>query len=86
MKVSPEGSAGKWTVGLTLASVFLIVIFFLLERIGVILMAAILMELAALVLSINALRKERSILVYCALILGLVVILFLLTHSLFIQD
>lgn len=86
MKVSPQSSTGKWAVGLTFASVVLLMIFFLFETIGVFLMAAILMEMAALVLTVMALRKERTILTYCALILGVMFILFLLTHSLFIQD
>ena len=86
MKVVPESSAGKWAVGLTLASMVLLVIFFLFETMGFMLLAAILLELAALVLSIKALRRERTILTYCALIFGVAVILFLLTHSLFIQD
>ena len=86
MKVVPENSAGKWAVGLTSASIVLLVIFFLFETMGFILLVAILLGLAALVLSIKALRKERTILIYCALIFGVVVILFLLSHSLFIQD
>lgn len=86
MKVVPENSAGKWAVGLPLASIVLLVVFFLFETMGLILLAAILLELAALVLCIKALRKERTILTYCALIFGVAVILFLLTHSLFIQD
>jgi uncharacterized membrane protein YecN with MAPEG domain len=86
MKVVPESSAGKRAVGLTSASIVLLVIFLLFETMGFILLVAILLELAALVLSIKALRKERTILTYCALIFGVVVILFLLSHSLFIQD
>ncbi|HEX5350345.1 MAG TPA: hypothetical protein VFW58_01855 [Trichococcus sp.] len=86
MKVVPENSAGKRAVGLTSASIVLLGIFLLFETMGFILLVAILLELAALVLSIKALRKERTILTYCALIFGVVVILFLLSHSLFIQD
>lgn len=43
-------------------------------------------ELAAFVLSIIAVKKERASLNYCSLIIGIITILFLLTHSLYIHD
>jgi hypothetical protein len=82
----PENRLGKWAVVLTLACMVLLLIFFLFETMGLILQAAIITELAAFILGIMAIRKERAILTYCALFLGIIGILFLLTHSLFIND
>ena len=86
MKLFPESSSGKWAVALTLACIVLLMRFFLFETLGFVLQIAILTELAAFVLSVKAIRKERTVFTYGALIFGFMVILFLLTHSLFIQD
>ena len=86
MKVFPKNSSGKWAVGLTIACVALLLIYFLLETLSFLFITAILAELAAIVLSIMAIRKEKAILTYCALAIGILAILFLLTHSLFIND
>jgi len=86
MKVFPESSSGKWAGALTLACVVLLLIFFLFETIGLVLQAAVLTELAALGFSIVVIRKERAILTYCTLFFGIIGILFLLTHSLLIND
>jgi hypothetical protein len=85
MKAFPESRLGKWAVGLTLVWVLLLVIFFLFP-LGMIIMVAITIDLVALVLSIMAIVKERTVLTYCSLILGVIFVLFLLTHSLFISD
>lgn len=43
-------------------------------------------ELIAFVLSIIAFRKEKTVLTCCSLILGVLAVIFLLTHSLYIND
>lgn len=97
MKVCPENSLGKWTVGMTLFYVILIVVFFLFMAIGLVdfdtghwwditLGVAVPAALIAFVLSIRAVRKERTILTWCSFVLGILVVLFLLTHSLYIHD
>lgn len=97
MKTFPESRVGKWAVGMTIICVFLLVVFFLFMSIGLVdfdtghwwdalLAIAIPIELLAFILSIIAVRQERTILTYCSLILGIVAIVFLLTHSLYIHD
>ena len=97
MKTMPESRLGKWAAGMTLLYVILTVVFFLLMAIGLVdfdtgrwwdvtIGAAIPIALIAFVLSIMAVRKERAILTYCSLVLGILVVLFLLTHSIYIHD
>ncbi len=38
------------------------------------------------ILSILAIRKEKAVLIYCSLAFGILAVLYLLTHSLFIND
>lgn len=47
---------------------------------------AVLLIIPAFLLSAVAIRKEKTTLVYAVLIIGLLAIAFLLTHSLFISD
>lgn len=97
MKALPESRLGKWAVGMTITCILLLVIFFLFMAMGVVdfdtghwwdvtIGIAVPIELIAFVLSIMAVRKERTVLIYCSLIFGLIGILFLLTHSLYIHD
>ena len=97
MKTLPESRLGKWAVVMTLIYVLLILVFFLFMAIGLVdfntghwwditVGMAVPVALIAFVLSILAVRKERTILTSCALILGILVVLFLLTHSLYIHD
>jgi len=97
MKAFPETRVGKWAVGLTLACVLLLLTFFLFMAMGLVdfntghwwdvtVAVAVAIELPAFILSIMAIRKERTILTYSALILGIIAVLFLLTHSLYIDD
>lgn len=97
MKVFPEIRLGKWAVILTLIVILLLVIFFLFKALGLVdfdtghwwdltLAIAVPVELTAFGLSIKAIRKERTILTYCSIIIGLAAVLFLLTHSLYIND
>ena len=97
MKRFPESPLGKWAVVMTLIYVILIIVFFLFMAIGMVdfdtghwwditLGIAVPMALIAFVLSIMAVRKDRTILIWCSLALGILVVLFLLTHSLYIHD
>jgi len=97
MKTLPESRLGKWAVGMTLVYVILIVVFFLFMAIGLVdfdtghwwditVGIAVPIALIAFVLSILAVRKERTILTRCALVFGILAVLFLLTHSLYIHD
>lgn len=97
MKTFPESKQGKWAVVMTLTCLLLLVIFFLFMAMGLVdfdtghwwditLGLAVPLELLACALSIRAVRMERAALTYCSLILGLIAILFLITHSLYIHD
>ena len=97
MRMLPPSRSGKWAVGLTLICVLIIAAFFVLMMIGLVdfdtghwwditVGVAVPIELTATVLSIIAIRKERSVLTCCSLALGVLTVLFLLTHSLYIHD
>ena len=99
MKIKPETKLGKWSVKLN--AIFLIVIaaslvFVLILKIlsfddtwwDVTVPVAFLIEMIAFFTGIKAVRKnkERSLLVYLSIVLGLLTILFVPLHSLFIND
>lgn len=97
IKTFPESRLGKWAIGMTLTCVLLLVIFFLFMAIGLVdfntghwwditIGIAVPIELLAFVLSIISVKKERTVLIYCSLILGIMAVIFLLTHSLYIHD
>ncbi len=97
MKKFPESRLGKWAVGMTLACLLLLATFFLFMAMGLVdfdtghwwdvtIGVAVPIEFVAFALSIMAVRKERSVLTYCSLILGIMTVIFLLTHSLYIHD
>lgn len=97
MRIFPESRLGKWAVILTLICLSVLGVFFLCMAIGLVnfdtghwwdvtVGIAVPLELIAFVLSILAVRKERTVLTYCSLILGIIAIVFLLTHSLYIHD
>lgn len=97
MRTFPENRTGKWAVGLAAVCLLSSVIFFILMSVGlvdfdarhwwdVVLAVVIPIELLSFALSIIAIRKEKTILTYCSLILGIIAFLFLLTHSLYIKD
>jgi len=97
MKMLPEHRLGKWAVGITIGCIALLVVFFLLRVVGVVdfdtghawdatVGIIVPLELIAFILSIIAIRKEKSVLTWCSLMLGVLAIVFLLTHSLFISD
>lgn len=98
MKLKPQTKLGRWSVGLN--SFFLIVIaasIFLVKVLRVlsfndtwwdITVSVFILSIAAFILGIIAIRKkkESSALVYASVITGLLAILFILLHSLFIND
>lgn len=97
MKIFPESRLGKWAIGMTLIFILLLLIFFLFMGMGFVdfntghwwditVGLAVPIELVAFVLSIMVVKKERTVLNYCSLIIGIIAILFLLTHSLYIHD
>ncbi len=97
MKTLPENRFGKWAVGMTFACLLLLTVFFLLMAVGLVdfdtghwwdatVAIAAPLELLAFIFSMIAIRKEKSVLTWFSLILGAVAVIFLLTHSLYIQD
>jgi hypothetical protein len=99
MKVKPETKLGKWSVGLNILFLIIIIISIILVKVFGILYfgdrwwditvpVAFLIEMVAFFTGIRAVRKnkERSILVYLSILTGVCVILFVIFHSLFIND
>ena len=97
MKPYPELKTGKWAVILTIGFLTVLIIFFLLMSIGYVdfdtghwwdltVAIAVFLIVPAFLLSVIAIRKEKTTITYAALVIGLLAIAFLLTHSLFISD
>ena len=98
MRIKPETKLGKWSVGLNIF--FLIVIIISVTLVNVLgilsyddhwwdVSAAIIFpaSIIAFILGIMAMKKkDPSVLVYSSVVIGLLVILFILLHSLFISD
>src|SRR3989344_5462897 len=91
MKITfPKTQLGKWSVGLTMFFLLLIVLVTFDEgywcdlTVGI----AVPLIISAFITGIIAVRKnkDRSVLVYLSIFIGSCVILFLLLHSLFIND
>jgi len=95
----PKTHLGKWSVWLSIffliiitASIILVNVFGLLSYNDhwwdVTVPLAFFISIAAFILGIIAIRKnkERSVFVYIAVFIGLLTILFILLHSLFIND
>jgi len=95
----PKSSLRKWSTGLTVFFVLLITVFLTFMSFGMVtfdqghlwditVAVAAPTEIIAFILSILAVKKkkERTVSVYLSLIIGACVILFLLLHSLFIND
>jgi len=97
--LKPKTKLGKWSVWLNtffliviVASIILVNVFGILSyddhwwdvTVPIVFLASI----AAFILGIKAIRKnkERSVLVYISVIIGLLAILFIFLHSLFIND
>ena len=98
MIVKPQTKLGKWSVWLNACFLIVIVVSVILVNVFGILsyddiwwdvtVNVFLASIAAFVLGVIAIRKhkERSVLVYISVIIGLLAILFILLHSLFISD
>ena len=99
MKVKPETKLGRWSVGLNIFFLIIIIISIILVNVFGILSfddhwwdvtvpVAFLIEMIAFFTGIRAVRKnkERSVLVYLSILTGVCVILFVIFHSLFIND
>jgi len=99
MKIKPKTELGNWSVWLSI--IFLIVIaisIILVNVLGILsyddhwwdvtVPVAFLIEMIAFFTGIRAVRKnkERSVLVYLSIVVGLLTILFVPLHSLFIND
>jgi len=99
MKLKPQTKLGKWSVWLN--AFFLIIIaasIFLVNVLGILsyddhwwdvtVPVVFFASIAAFILGIIAIikNKERSVFVYASVIIGLLVILFIPLHSLFIND
>lgn len=93
MKILPESRLGKWAAVMTWIYVILIVIVFLCMAIWLVVFdmghwwditVGITVPIAfiAFILSILAIRKERTILTCCTLVLGILAVRFRLSHSL----
>jgi len=99
MKMLPETQLGKWSVGLTIFFILLIAAFIILVLLGIVTFddghwwdatvgIAFPAEIIAFLLAFMAVKKKKdqTILVYVSIFIGICVILFILFHSLFIND
>lgn len=97
MKVKPETKLGKWSVWLnTFFLIVIVVSVILVKVVGVlsfddtwwdITVLVFIAPIIAFILGIIAIKKkDHSVLVYSSVVIGLLAILFLLLHSLFISD
>ncbi|MFH1823027.1 MAG: hypothetical protein ABH830_05000 [Patescibacteria group bacterium] len=99
MKLQPQTKSGKWSVVLNAFFLITIVVSIILVNVlgilsyddhwwDVTVPVLALTTIIAFILGIIAIRKnkERSVLVYASVIIGLLAILFIPLHSLFIND
>lgn len=95
----PKTKSGKWSVGLHIFFLIAIIGSIMLEKIFKILnfddhwwdvtvAVAFPASIIALIIGVLAVKKykERSVLVYLSILLGVCTVLFILLHSLFISD
>lgn len=98
-RLCPKSKVGKWSVGLTTIFLLLIIVFFIFMALGFVtfdqghwwditVAIAALSEIIAFILGVIEIRKknEGSLLIYISVIIGSCFILFILLHSLFIND
>jgi len=96
---SPKTRIGKLSIGLTMLYLLLLIVFFAFMLFGLVTFneghwwdltvgIAVPLIISAFITGIIAVRKnkDRSVLVYLSIFIGSCVILFLLLHSLFIND
>ena len=98
MKIKPTTKLGKWSAILNIIFLIIIVVSVILVLVlgildfgdkwwDVTVPVAFLIEMIALYTGIKAVRKkDHSVLVYSSVVIGLLAILFVLLHSLFIND
>jgi hypothetical protein len=99
MRLKPKTKLGKWSAGLnTFFLIIIIASIILVEVLGILsfddhwwdvtVPVAFLIEMIALFTGIRAVRKNKdhSVLVYLSIVVGLLTILFVFLHSLFIND
>lgn len=97
MSLFPKHPYGRAAVILTGLSVVVLTLFFLAVYMGrvnfdqghwwdFVVAIAGPSEVLAFILSISAIRKEKALLTYVSLFIGLASVVFLLTHSFFLQD
>lgn len=94
----PKTQLGKWSAGLTIFFLILITTFFIFMLLGLVTFdeghwwdltvgIAVPLIIGAFITGIIAVKKkERSVLVFLSIFIGLCAILFILLHSLFIND
>jgi len=99
MRIKPKTKLGKWSAGLNIFFLIVIVVSVILVLVlgildfgdkwwDVTVPVAFLIEMIAFFTGIRAVRKhkDKSVLVYLSIIIGLLAIFFILLHSLFISD
>lgn len=99
VRIKPKTKLGKWSVGLNIFFLIIIIVSIILVKVlgilsfddhwwDVTVPVAFLIEMIAFFTGIRAIvkNKERSVLVYLSVVVGLLTILFVPLHSLFIND
>jgi uncharacterized membrane protein YfcA len=99
MRLKSEAKLGKWSVGLNAFFLFVIIISVVLVNVlGVLsyndhwwditVLVVFIASIAGFILGVVAIikKKDQSVLVYVSVIIGLLAILFIPWHSLFIND
>jgi len=98
MRIKPETKLGKWSVGLNIFFLIVIIISVTLVNVlgilsyndhwwDVTVPVVFLASIVAFILGIMTIKKkDHSVLVYSSIAIGLLTILFILLHSLFISD
>lgn len=98
MRIKPKTKLGKWSVGLNLFFLIVIIISIILVNVlgilsyndhwwDVTVPIVFLASIVAFILGIMAIKKkDHSVLVYSSVVVGLLAILFIFLHSLFIND
>jgi len=99
MKLKPKTKLGKWSAILNIIFLIIVVVSVILVLVlgildfgdkwwDITVPIAFIIEMSAFVLGIRAIvkYKDKSVLVYSSIIIGLLTILFIPLHSLFISD
>jgi len=99
MKIKPQTKLGKWSVSLNILFLVVVAVSVILVLVlgilsfddtwwDVTVPIAFVIEMTAFITGIMAVRKnkEQSVLVYLSIIIGVLTILFVFLHSLFISD